>query len=413
MAIVVYNFAIGCFRLILWLIAPFHAKARMMVQGRKQWASRLANDFRLINDQVVWFHCASLGEFEQGRPLLESIKKTFPHYRILLTFYSPSGYEIRKNYPAAYAVHYLPWDTASNARSFFEIVNPKAAFIIKYEYWYHLIREGKKRNIPVMVCSSIFRKQQVFFQPYGGLYRKILKNLQQIFVQDLESADLLKSIGITNFTVAGDTRVDRVAAIINEDGRNKTVEQFANGFPLFIVGSSWPHDIEILRELINGEKHLKFIIAPHEINEAQLDSLESAIHRPSMRYTKFKQELQLEVMIIDTIGILSHLYQYGKYAYVGGAFGRGLHNILEPATFGLPLFFGNRNYQKFAEADTLVGLGGAFAIKNNEELYREYTKLENNPDRYQAASKVCRNYIEQHRGATEVIMNYTKNLLQT
>jgi len=412
MTIILYNFAIGCFRLLLWLVSPFHIKARKMIQGRKQWKIRLGHDFGKIDDPVVWFHCASLGEFEQGRPLLETFHKTFPHYKILLTFYSPSGYEIRKNYPNAHAVYYLPWDTAANAQAFYDIVNPVAAFIIKYEFWYHMIEESKKRNIPVMVCSSIFNQRQIFFKAYGGLFRTLLKNLNHIFVQNSESLQLLRNIGISSVTVSGDTRVDRVAAIIKESAKNPILEQFANGSELFIVGSSWPRDIRILSGLINHEKHLKFVIAPHEIDDPGIRQLEANINRPSVRYTRFQESSQADILIVNTIGILSHLYQYGKYAYIGGGFEKGLHNILEPATFGLPLFFGNLNYHKFAEADALVKLGGAFAVGDSEELYQHYHQLETDKDRYRDASRVCRHYIGQHTGATEIIMKYVKEELQ-
>jgi 3-deoxy-D-manno-octulosonic-acid transferase len=383
-----------------------------MIRGRKQWKIRLNRDFENMQDPVVWFHCASLGEFEQGRPLIESFKKTYPDYRILLTFYSPSGYEIRKDYPKAYAVHYLPWDTVANAKAFYSTVKPVAAFIIKYEFWYNLIRESKDRNIPVMVCSSIFRQPQIFFSPFGGLFRKLLRNLNHIFVQDTESKQLLKNIGITSVTISGDTRVDRVAALTKESPGNQILAQFANGSDLFIVGSSWPKDIEILADLINSEKQLKFVIAPHEIDETGLDQLESHIKRPIVRYTNFQESSQAEVLIVNTIGILSHLYKLGKYAYIGGAFGKGLHNILEPATFGLPLFFGNLNYRKFAEAVALVKLGGAFAAGSSEELYRHYRILEKDQERYLEAGRVSREYIEQHTGATEIIMKHVQEELR-
>ena len=412
MAIFLYNFAITCFRLTLWLISPVHQKARQMVQGRKQWIKKLSHDIQGLDNPVVWFHCASLGEFEQGRPLLESFIKLYPGYKVLLTFYSPSGYEIRKNYQYAHAVHYLPWDTADNAREFYDLVKPAAAFLIKYEFWYHFIHEAKNTGVPLMVCSAIFNEKQVFFRPYGVLFRKILSDIKHLFVQDRESSQLLSGIGITSVTVAGDTRVDRVASIIQETETNPILEQFAGDSALFMVGSSWPPDLEVLQELVGKEQHLKFVVAPHEVGEKQLELIESTFKRASVRYSDFDGSKEAEVLIIDTIGILSHLYRYGKYAYIGGAFGKGLHNILEPATFGLPLFFGNDNYQQFAEAEALVSLGGAFAIGNGEELYHAYSKLENDEASYQNASLVCAEYIQKNTGATGKILDYVKDELR-
>jgi 3-deoxy-D-manno-octulosonic-acid transferase len=383
-----------------------------MVQGRKQWEKKLFDDIQGLDNPIVWFHCASLGEFEQGRPLLESFIQLYPRHKVLLTFYSPSGYEIRKNYQHAHAVHYLPWDTAGNARKFYDLVKPAAAFLIKYEFWYHFIHEARNQGVPLMVCSAIFNEKQVFFRPYGALFRSMLGDTEHLFVQDLRSSQLLTGIGITSVTVAGDTRVDRVASIIRETKTIPIIEQFARGSALFIVGSSWPPDLEVLQELIDKEQHLKFVIAPHEVGEKQLELIESKFKRTSVRYSDFDRSKEAELLIIDTIGILSHLYRYGKYAYIGGAFGKGLHNILEPATFGLPLFFGNDNYQQFAEAEALVSLGGAFAIGNGKELYHAYSKLENDEASYRSASSVCTEYIQENTGATRKILHYVKDELQ-
>ena len=394
------------------LASPFHLKAKKMIQGRRHWQTKLNKDFRDLDCPVVWFHCASLGEFEQGRPLLELFIKIYPNYKVLLTFFSPSGYEVQKNYPHAHAVHYLPWDTASNAQEFYNITKPVAAFIIKYEFWYHLIREGKDRNVPVMVCSSIFNVGQIFFKPYGGLFRKILFNLEHIFVQDSGSFELLKKVGISSVTVAGDTRMDRVAAITENTTGNDIVKQFVNGHETIIIGSSWPQDISVVAPLVNSEKHLKFIIAPHEINEKHLSQLNSIIERSSVCYSEYSGSTDADVLIIDTVGILSHLYQYGKYAYIGGAFGKGLHNILEAATFGLPLFFGNRNYKKFREAVSLVELGGAIAIEDTNSLNQAYTRLERDDGLYQQTSDVCRMFVKENTGATKTIMDHVLTVLK-
>lgn len=395
--------------MVLWLIAPFHNKARAMIQGRKNWRIKLSKDFENIDTEVVWFHCASLGEFEQGRPIIERYNKEFPHHKILLTFFSPSGYEIRKDYPLAYAVHYLPWDTSSNLETAFQLVKPVAVFIIKYEFWLHLINQGRKLGIPVMVCSAIFRREQVFFRSYGGIFRNMLKQLDQIFVQDQSSKKLLETIGISSVTVCGDTRVDRVVAISKQSTTNEVVEKFSDGKDVFVIGSSWPQDIEVLIDLINHEHELKFIIAPHEINEQDINTMEALIARPTIRYTQYNDTHKVGVLIIDTIGVLSHVYRYGKYAYIGGAFGKGLHNTLEAATFGLPLFFGNQNYEKFAEARALVSSGGAIAIGNSNELQESYEMFKRDPIKWSQASQACLEYIHNNTGATSTIIDWVKS----
>ena len=360
---------------------------------------------------VIWFHCASLGEFEQGRPIIDSVKSTLPEYKIFLTFYSPSGYEVRKHYHNADYVHYLPWDTSPAMRDLYQMVTPKMLIIIKYEFWYHLIRHGADIRIPVIVCSSLFRERQIFFKPWGGFFRGIVKHLSHIYVQDQKSATLLTNMGIESVTVAGDTRVDRVATIIQNPESNPIVEQFLQGKKAFIIGSSWPQDISILAPFIIEHQEIKFIIAPHETNESQLDHLYAQIKRPMVRYTQYVQDISTDILIIDTIGLLSHIYQYGRYAYIGGAFGKGLHNILEPAAFGLPLFFGKKNYVKFSEAVTLVESGGAFAIANTKELENAFFEVSNNENSYNEASKSCHDYIRRNRGATELLLNHIKEKL--
>ena len=397
--------------MVLWLIAPFHKKAGEMVQGRRNWRMKLSKDFEGIDVDVVWFHCASLGEFEQGRPIIEHYHKEFPHHKILLTFFSPSGYNVRKSYSLAYSVHYLPWDTDSNMETVFTLVKPVAVFIIKYEFWYHLINQGRKLGVPVMVCSAIFRPEQVFFKWFGSIFRRMLKQLDQIFVQDIKSKELLNQIEITSVTVCGDTRVDRVVAISKESTTNEVVDQFSKDKDVFVVGSSWPQDIQVLISLINHEHELKFIIAPHEINEQGIKNMEALITRPSIRYTQYNDTSTAEVLIIDTIGVLSHVYKYGKYAYIGGAFGKGLHNTLEAATFGLPMFFGNQNYEKFAEARALVSSGAAFAVGNSDELQKYYQMLKNDPAKWSQAHKACLEYIHKNTGATSRIIDWVKGRL--
>ena len=382
-----------------------------MIAGRVGWRKKLTAEMKDVSNPIVWFHCASLGEFEQGRPIIDSVKSLLPDYSILITFFSPSGYEIRKNYQNADLVHYLPWDTLSNARDFYQIVQPAAVVIIKYEFWYHLIAQGRLDNVPVISCSAIFRDHQVFFKPWGGLFRKMLHNLNHIFVQDSKSSKLLNSINIQSVTVSGDNRIDRVATITDETIANHVVESFLNGEKAFVVGSSWSQDISILAPFINREMGIKFIIAPHEVNEAHLNHLYEKLKRPMIRYTKYTEGATADILVVDTIGILSHIYKYGQYAYIGGAFGKGLHNILEPAAFGLPLFFGNQNYAQFSEAEALIKLGAAFAIGNNEELKQAYLQVSKDEQSYQTASTICSNYINQNTGATQIVIDHLKNIL--
>jgi len=385
-----------------------------MVQGRKNWRTQLSDSLNFQDHDVAWFHCASLGEFEQGRPLIEQFAKAYPDFKILLTFYSPSGYEIRKNYPIVHQVLYLPWDTPDNARFFVQTVVPKIAFIVKYEYWYQLLQQAYNMGTPVLLCSAIFRPNQVFFKPYGTLFRNLLKYFDHLFVQDTASQQLLSKIAIVNVTVAGDTRMDRVTDITNQVTGIASVEEFvSNAENVLVVGSSWPEDIEVLAPLINESSHTKFIIAPHEISADHLDHIEKATQRPSVRYTSGGITSAHEILIIDTIGILSSLYQYGDYAYVGGAFGKGLHNILEAATFGLPLFFGNKNFQKFREARDLVDVEGAKAIANTLQLQTACSELMQDPERYELASQACKNYVKAQTGATDIIMRHVGKLLNS
>ncbi len=383
-----------------------------MVDGRRNWRNNLKTDLESNKQPVVWFHCASLGEFEQGRPLITAIKSSYPKYKILLTFYSPSGYEIRKNYPDVDAVHYLPFDTPANAKFFIETVNPKLAFIIKYEYWHNLLSEAHSKAIPVLLCSAIFLQDQIFFKSYGHLFRKILTYFNHLFVQNKSSKSLLTQLSISNVTIAGDTRMDRVKDITENSKANAIVSLFVEDAELtMVVGSSWPQDITVLAPIINSETDIKFIIAPHEVNEHHLSQIDQLIKRPLVRYTQVKDPASFEVLVIDTVGLLSHLYQYGDYAYIGGGFGKGLHNILEAATFGLPLFFGNRNYTKFREARKLVELGGAQAVKNTVQIQKALNELKGNSDRYREVSELCHQFVMEQTGATEVIMDYTKREL--
>ncbi|HEY0743952.1 MAG TPA: glycosyltransferase N-terminal domain-containing protein [Chryseosolibacter sp.] len=409
--IFVYNVSIFALSLLLKTASLFHPKAKAFVTGRRRVLTSIKTSLKENTSPVVWVHCASLGEFEQGRPVIEAIKSSYPAHKIVLTFFSPSGFEVRKNFPLADFVFYLPWDTKSNARQFVEVVNPRLAIFIKYEFWYHYSAELRKRNIHLLSVSSIFRDSQIFFKPHGGLHRRILKNFSWFFVQNQESIKLLNSIGLKNITRAGDTRFDRVRKIQKASERIDMVERFKNNQKVFVIGSSWPQDHDVLLPFIN-ENRLKFIIAPHEIHESTLKELEAGLQVKAIRYSRANEKNveDASVLIIDNVGMLSKLYRYGEFAYVGGAFGKGLHNILEAASNGIPILFGNKNYEKFQEAVDLINRGGAFAIADFAELKEKYEML-NVPESFLLACEVTRQYVDDNLGATDKIMAYCKPIL--
>jgi 3-deoxy-D-manno-octulosonic-acid transferase len=409
--ILIYNLSIIFIRLGVRFAALFHPKAKAFVTGRKGLLKKIEDYFRNNERKVVWIHCASLGEFEQGKPIIESIKQEFPQTLILLTFFSPSGYEIRKNYKNADLVTYLPLDTARNAEKFVSLVKPSIAIFVKYEFWYHYSRVLKDKGIPILSISSIFRKDQLFFQGMGSFSRSILKNFSHFFVQNHESITLLARIGLTNVTLAGDTRFDRVYQIVQNNEPIAIAAAFKGDQKVMVIGSSWQEDMEVLIPFINENK-LKFIIAPHEITPANVSNIEKALQVKSIRYSEAqgKNLDEFSVLIIDNIGLLSRLYRYGEFAYVGGAFGKGLHNILEAACYGVPVFFGNRNYEKFQEAVHLINRGGAFEVRDYPDLKDKYEML-NMPASFLLACEVTRQYVEENLGATEKIMAYCRQLI--
>jgi len=409
-----YTVILLLLRLGMRIASLFDSKASLFVTGRKDLLKNLSQAIGDRPGPVVWFHCASLGEFEQARPLIEMLKNESPQFKILLTFFSPSGYEIRKNYSFADFVFYLPWDTASNAKRFVTIAKPVLAIFVKYEFWHYYARELKQRNIPLLSVSSIFRSSQLFFKSYGGFYRNILKNFSHFFVQNEESTKLLKSIGIDQCTLAGDTRFDRVMSIVQQNATIDIVRQFKGENHCWVIGSSWPEDLDVFLPLIHENTgNLKFIIAPHEIDEGTLAGIEKLLEVPSVRFSKAGKEAEdATVLVVDTIGHLSKLYQYGEFAYVGGAFGKGLHNILEAACYGIPVFFGNRNYEKYQEAVDLIMRGGAFEISDYADLKKKYELLISRPENYLLACEVTQYYVKQNLGATEVIMKYCRGLLK-
>lgn len=406
-----YNLTVAAVHTSFRVASLFHPKAKQFVTGRKDVISTIRQRFSGNNDKVVWIHCASLGEFEQGRPIIEAVRSEFPKSKVVVTFFSPSGYEVRKNFPLAEFVTYLPMDSKANARAFIDAINPSLVIFVKYEFWYHYSQELKKRNIPLLSVSSIFRKDQFFFHPLGGFYRRILSNFSHFFVQNERSQDLLKRIKITNVTIAGDTRFDRVHRLLKSAEPIPLVEKFKANQKVFVVGSCWPEDMEALIPLIN-ENRLKFIIAPHEVSESSVTMIEKSLQVKSIRYSQAEGRSldDATVLIIDNMGMLSRLYRYGEFAYVGGAFGKGLHNILEAACYGIPILFGNKNYEKFQEAVDLINRGGAFEVSDYPDLKAKYEML-NNPQSFLLACEVTKQYVIENLGATEKIMNYCRPLL--
>lgn len=408
-----YTLGIRLLAILYRLTVPFNLKAKQFVRGRKNLFEKLSARFTGNSYKIIWVHCASLGEFEQGRPIIELIKKQRTDIKILLTFFSPSGYEIRKKYEGADFIYYLPWDTHKNAEKFVAITKPSLAIFVKYEFWYNYSNELKKKNIPLVSASCILRPNQVFFKPYGGLFRKILKNFTAFYVQNLETKKLLASIGISS-TIAGDTRFDRVLQIIASAKEVPLAKAFKNESQLWVIGSCWPEDLEVLSSFIHDHSyHLKFIIAPHEINEKFIAEIERSLQVKTIRFSKasFDNVADASVMIIDNIGMLSTLYRYGEVAFVGGAFGDGLHNILEAACYGVPIFFGDKNYEKFQEAHDLIMRGGAFEISGYSDLKSKYELLNNKPENYLLACEVTKSYIEENRGASKKIVDYCLKLV--
>ncbi len=401
-----YDFALFFYHLAIRVVSPFHSKARLMMLGRANWQESLRKK-RSPGEKYVWIHCASLGEFEQGRPLIEALRKEHPGFRIALTFFSPSGYEIRKNYPLADIVAYLPFDTRRNARTFISLLQPSVIFFIKYEFWYHYLHTLRQENLPVYLVSGIFRKSQPFFtdMPWSQWYLGFLQNFTHLFVQDEPSALLLRNAGIDQCTVSGDTRFDRVAAIANSSQPLPLVEKFSAGKQLLVAGSTWKPDEELLVPFIEASRGWKFIIAPHEVTPANVNRLSRMLKTPPLLYSQATEEnvASHEVLIIDSVGLLSSVYRYGTIAYIGGGFGVGIHNILEAATFGLPLFFGP-NYHKFREAVQLEELRAAFPVTTTESFMGYLSRLTSSPEIMGKTRATASDYVQNNRGATMKIL---------
>jgi len=390
------------------VVAFFDNKARLWSDGRKDFLPRLKSKLEIENlqgDPIIWFHCSSLGEFEQGRPVIEKIKTSFPKFRILLTFFSPSGFEIRKNYDRADWVFYLPLDTPGNARKFVQIVNPVMVFFVKYDYWFNYLNELKLKDIPVLLISAVFRPSQYFFQWYGTWFRKQLNAITWFFVQNEISHSLLKTIGMDNAFITGDTRFDRVAEIASAKKDFPLIKEFCGNAQVLIAGSTWEEDENILIPFIHGDfLKMKFIFAPHDTGSGRIQKLCDRIGKSFIKYSELTSENSntAKILIIDTVGILAYLYRHATIAYIGGGFGVGIHNIQEPITFGIPVFFGP-NFHKFKEAVDLISQGGAFSIRTTTEMIQPVSKLISDPEYYSKASAVCRSYVDQNKGSTEKI----------
>ncbi len=401
-----YNLSIRFYVFAVRIASLFNPKAKQWLDGRKNLLSRIEEAVK-GEKNLVWFHSASLGEFEQGRPVMERFKEEHPNYKIVLTFFSPSGYEVRKNYNGADFIFYLPPDFPSYAKKFVDLVNPKMAFFIKYEFWHHYLKELKKRAIPTYIFSTIFRPNQLFFKPWGGFYRRMLSAFTHLFVQNQESMDLLNGVGFKNVSIAGDTRFDRVYSIATASKTLPEVEEFSQGRLVLIAGSTWPKDEESIIQYINTSKYnYKYIIAAHEVDENHIKNIVEQIAKPWVRYTNAsKDEINAaEVLVVDCIGVLSSLYRYGDVSYIGGGFGRGIHNTLEAATFGLPIIFGP-NYHKFQEAKDLIKIGSSFSYEKYELLEKLLDGFYQNNNKRKISGDNSKNYVDKKRGASALILS--------
>ncbi len=401
----IYNITVRIYSLLISFASLWIPKAKLWRQGRVDIFKRMAEVIP-PSERIVWIHVASLGEFEQGRPLIEEVRADHPEYKILLTFYSPSGYELRKNYEGADYIFYLPIDTPGNARKFLDIAHPEIAIFVKYEFWLNFLFELGRRDIKTYIVSAIFRTKSIFFRSYGFYWRRALKSFNTLFVQNQESKILLKTIGIKDVIVAGDTRFDRVAAIAKNVKSNPIVERFKGDKKLFIAGSTWPADEDILLPLIEKNPDIKFVIATHEIENDRVEALKART-KNAIRYTQITDESKLDdvqILILDTMGQLSSIYNYAMWAYIGGGFGVGIHNTLEASTFGLPMAFGP-NYQRFKEARDMVELGACRSVSNFDELDAWFTPLHQSEEERLRISTITRGYTEENVGASRKILD--------
>ncbi|MBU1373546.1 MAG: 3-deoxy-D-manno-octulosonic acid transferase [Bacteroidetes bacterium] len=401
---IIYHIGIKIYYFFILVVSLFNTKAKHWIKGRRDWRDLFPE---ISDNPKIWFHFASLGEFEQGKPLLQAARKQIPDKKIIITFFSPSGYEIRKNSALGDYILYLPIDSPRNAQDFIRIFNPELAIFNKYEYWYFFYRSLNQHEIPIYITSSIFRENQIFFKWYGSFNRKILSYVTHFFVQNKKSGELLESIGLKNFTLSGDTRFDSVLDLAKNKKEFPIIQKFKGDKKLIIAGSTWPEDEKLLANY-HFNDDWKLIIAPHEISESKILDLERLFENKSLRYSKLNEKFEfksdVKVILIDNIGMLSSLYNYGEIAYIGGGFGAGIHNTLEAAAWGLPVIFG-ANYQKFQEAKDLIKLTGGFTISNQTDLNTILDKLIHHPETRISAGKIASDYVAKNTGATEIIMD--------
>jgi 3-deoxy-D-manno-octulosonic-acid transferase len=405
---ILYNTAIHVYHFLIWLVSFRNPKAKKWLSGRKNLFERIQKEV-VPGNHLLWFHVSSLGEFEQARPVIEGVKKYFPSYRILLTFFSPSGYELKKDYPLADYVYYMPLDTPRNASRFLDLVKPEKVFFVKYEFWFNFLTELKNREIPTFIFSALFRPSQFFFQSWGKWFRKVLKVYTHIFVQNQTSYETLHKFGFDNVSISGDTRLDRVAQIAKAASVLPKIEQFCAGKQVIVAGSTWPEDEAIFLNYINECTHqVKFIVAPHEVNQGSLNRITALLKRPYVLYSSDSTTEQLDsaqVLIVDGYGYLVSVYRYATIAYIGGGFTTGIHSILEPAVYGMPVVFGP-DYHKFHEAVEMIQLGAAHTISNYEELSNLFEGYLTDKKKLKNESIFASQYVESNRGATEKIVRY-------
>ncbi len=403
-----YEIGIRIYYLLIHLATLFNPKAKAFVKGRKGGVSAIRK--KINSDQpLIWIHAASLGEFEQGRPIIEAIKKNYPHYKILLTFFSPSGYEVRKNYEQADYICYLPIDTFHNAKAFVSSLNIAVAIFVKYEFWHNYIYWLDKKNIPTFVVSAIFRPEQLFFKAHGKWFKKTLARIDKLFVQDVASLQLLHDHGIEQVEVIGDTRFDRVAEVVKNSPAIPLFENFCENSQVLVAGSTWEADEKLLLQYLQQyqQRPFKLILAPHEVNPQHIRSITKDLQLPYQLYSNANPETikEAKILIIDTIGLLSSLYRYGQFAYIGGGFGAGIHNILEAATYGIPVVFGP-NYKKFREAREMIAQQAARPISDYNQLEKAFNTFFDDNSVLKSSAKYAEQYIQNNLGATEKFMSY-------
>ena len=409
----IYSLSIRFFSFLIWLAAPFNAKARLWIKGRKGVFKNLKSHIA-PDDKVIWFHCASLGEFEQGRPVIEAVKQEFSDHKILLTFYSPSGYEVRKHYDGADVVTYLPVDTMNNAAKFMRIVRPRIAFFIKYEFWFNYINQLSQHKVPIYIVSAIFRRSQYFFSPFGKWSQRQLQKVTYFFVQNERSLALLRLVKVYHADISGDTRFDRVVKVRNEEADFPKVAGFCKNAKVIVAGSTWSPDEDLLKKVLTQSTHdLKLVVAPHVVSKEHTDHLMKKMNglNPVLysEYDSAKHE-NARVLIIDGMGMLSYLYRFGQIAFIGGGFGVGIHNTLEAATYGVPVIFGP-NYDRFNEAVALKELGCGFPVEDSKMCREIVDELFSNPSFYKKSAKCASKFVDENAGAVQKVMEKTKEYL--